>query len=161
MNLILRPFEEADLELSADLYTETFARPPWNEVWDRRVVLARLRQIADTPHCFGLVATAEASGNGGSAGFRTPELLAFVIGYSEPYHDGFHFYLKEMCVHPGHQRQGIGSRVMESLISILKERNNHRLYLLTSRGDMSEDFYTKAGFYTSRKMILMARVLKE
>lgn len=165
MDSVVRPFNEKDLEACVDLYVETFARPPWSETWDRTVVRARLDQITRTPHFFGLIAEkaaqseeAEAAREGWEAE-RNDVPVAFVLGYEEPWHQGSHFYLKEMCVHPDHQRQGIGSRLMESLTATLKERGAQRLYLLTSRGDLSESFYTKAGFYTSPKMILMARRL--
>jgi hypothetical protein len=46
---------------------------------------------------------------------------------------------------------------MNHLTEELKSRDTKRIYLLTSRGEITETFYTKTGFYTSRKMILMAR----
>ena len=46
---------------------------------------------------------------------------------------------------------------MAFLSAELRERDTKRIYLLTARGDMSEAFYSKIGFYTSPKMILMAR----
>lgn len=88
------------------------------------------------------------------------QILGFALGFSEPWHEGPHFYLKEMCVHADFQRQGLGSSLMESLLAQLKEHNTQKIYLLTSRGDLSENFYLKAGFYTSPKMIMMAKYLK-
>ncbi len=62
-----------------------------------------------------------------------------------------------MCIDPCYQRQGLGTELMRFLSTELEERDTKRIYLLTARGDISEAFYSKIGFYTSPKMILMAR----
>lgn len=139
-----RLFEESDLESCARLFVETFAQAPWCEEWDPGVVRARLRQIVQTPHFFGAVID-----DGGVRGFA--------LGFSEPWHEGSHFYLKEMCVAHALQRKGLGTRLMEFLSSELRAGGTGRMYLLTARGEASEVFYAKCGFYTSPKMILMAR----
>lgn len=141
---MLRRFEEADLEPCVNLYLSTFAQPPWNEEWKPEVVRARLNQIVKTPHFMGVV-------------IGDTSIHGFAMGFSEPWHEGTHFYLKEMCVDHTQQRKGLGTKILGYLSSELRERDSRRIYLLTARGDMSEAFYAKAGFYTSPKMILMAR----
>ena len=140
-----RAFQLADLDACIDLFIETFAQPPWSETWERPVVKARLEQIIGTPGSYGVV-TGDDDG-----------ITAFALGVSEPWHEGSHFFLKECCVSHRHQRQGIGTRLMDYLSEQLKERDATRIYLLTARGEMSEAFYTKIGYYTSQRMILMAR----
>ncbi len=141
---MFRHFQESDLDPCVEIFVSTFARPPWNEEWDAGVVRKRLDQILKTPLSLGVVA--------GDTIVR-----GFALGFSEPWHEGSHFYLKEMCIHHAHQRQGIGTRLMSYLAAELRQRDTRRIYLLTARGDMSEAFYAKAGFYTSPRMILMAR----
>ena len=139
-----RRFEESDLDQCVDLFVSTFAQPPWNETWVRHNVRERLDQIIKTPLSFGAV-------------IGDPYITGFALGFSEPWHEGTHFYLKEMCIDHSHQRQGLGTKLMAFLTTELIERDTKRIYLLTARGDMSEAFYSKVGFYTSPKMILMAR----
>ncbi|MDB6079616.1 MAG: family acetyltransferase [Akkermansiaceae bacterium] len=139
-------FQEEDLDGCVELYGETFAAAPWNEVWAPEVVRARLEQIVRTPGFYGVVMEPEEGG-----------LNGFALGISEPWHEGTHFYLKEMCVSPGYQRQGVGTALMAALSEALEDRDTKRIYLLTARGDLSEAFYAKQGFYVSPKMILMAR----
>ncbi len=139
-----RRFNESDLEPCVELFVSTFAQPPWNETWERHIVRERLDQILRTPHSFGAVV-------GGT------DITGFALGFSEPWHEGTHFYLKEMCIGHSHQRQGLGTRLMRFLSTELDARDTKRIYLLTARGEMSEAFYSKIGFYTSPKMILMAR----
>ena len=141
---MMRLFTSADFDACVDLYITTFAGPPWNETWDRQLVRDRLSQIVETPGFFGAVIEGE-------------PLTGFVLGTSEPWHEGTHFNLKEMCIRPGLQRQGLGTKLLEYLAKQLETRDTKRIYLLTARGDITEAFYTKAGFYTSPKMILMAR----
>jgi ribosomal protein S18 acetylase RimI-like enzyme len=139
-----RLFKESDLDQCVELFVSTFAQPPWNEIWARQIVRERLDQIIKTPRSFAAV-------------IGEPEISGFALGYSEPWHEGSHFYLKEMCIHHSHQRQGLGTKLMAFLATELMERDTKRIYLLTAKCDMSEAFYSKIGFYTSPKMILMAR----
>lgn len=144
MNLILRHCAEPDLAQCVELFVSTFAQPPWHETWNPNTVRDRLDQIVKTPHFFGVVA--------GDVRIR-----GFVLGFSEPWHEGTHFYRKEMCVDPFCQRQGLGTGLVQFLSEELPTRDTKRIYLLAGRGDRAEAFYTKIGFFTSPKMILMAR----
>lgn len=141
---MLRHLRESDLPACVRIFVSTFAQPPWEEHWQPDTVRARLEQILRTPHAFGVV-TGDA------------EVQGFALGFSEPWHEGTHFYLKEMCVDHTCQRQGLGTRLLEYLQQELIHRDTRRIYLLTARGDVAEAFYAKAGFYVSPKMILMAR----
>ncbi len=142
--IVIRAFKETDIDQCVGLFIATFAHPPWNETWDPATVRARLDQIVRTPMFWGAV-------------IGTEVITGFALGVSEPWHEGTHFHLREMCVGHGLQRQGHGTRLMEFLFAELASRDTKRVYLLTARGDQSEAFYSKQGFYTSPKMILMAR----
>ncbi len=141
---MLRRFNKSDLDPCVEIFVSTFSKPPWNETWEHQVVRERLDQIIQTPRSFGVV-------------IGESRVTGFALGFSEPWHEGTHYYLKEMCVSHSHQRQGLGSQMVKFLTSELEERDTKRIYLLTARGDSSEVFYSKMGFYTSPKMILMAR----
>ena len=141
---MMRPFSEADFDACVTLYIATFAGEPWNETWSQEVVAARLRQMLLTPGFFGVVIDA-----GGINGFA--------LGIAEPWHEGSHFYLKEMCIHPSLQRRGLGKQLLQYLSDQIQETGSSRIYLLTARDGPTESFYAKAGFYTSPRMILMAR----
>jgi ribosomal protein S18 acetylase RimI-like enzyme len=142
----LREATPDDLDSCVDLFCRTFAQPPWNEEWDQAIARKRLLQVFQTPGFVGAVA--EQSG-----------LLGFAIGFCEPWKDGYVYYLKEACVDPSIQRQGIGTRLMGFLTERLPAQGVAKIYLLTARGDSSEAFYAKLGFYTSGKMILMGKYL--
>ncbi|WAC21726.1 GNAT family N-acetyltransferase [Luteolibacter sp. SL250] len=140
-----RPFLPSDLDACTDLFVATFAQPPWSETWGRDVALARLAQLAGTPGFYGVVAEGE----------KGP--VGFVMGISQPWPGGNHYYLQEACVDHRFQRQGVGTALMAWLSARVEEQGNRRIYLLTARDDVAEAFYSKIGFYTSPRMILMAR----
>jgi len=141
---MLRPLQVEDLEVCAALFVSTFSQAPWSESWDVLVVKRRLQQIIDTPYSYGVV-------------LEEDSIVAFAMGFSEPWHEGSHYYLKEMCVAHDRQREGIGTDLLEYLSKNVRDLGASRIYLLTAAGDMSESFYKKNGFYTSPKMIMMAR----
>lgn len=144
--MTLRDFSPEDLEACVEIFQRTFAEPPWSENWAAEVVRARMRQMLETPGFRGVVGV---DGSGAA--------IAFAMGVAEPWHEGSHFNLREICVAPEHQRKGLGGRLMAHLQEIVVAEGARRIYLLTARGDLSEAFYQKLGFYTSPKMILMAR----
>lgn len=142
-----RQFKASDLKAAVDIYCKTFAQPPWQETWDDTTVHDRLGQIMNTPHSFGV------------ASVHDGELTGFILGFSEPWHNGFHYYLKEMCIDYRLQRQGIGTALINYLRKELSDQEVEKIYLFTTRGDLSEAFYTKNGFYTSPRMIMMGNYL--
>jgi ribosomal protein S18 acetylase RimI-like enzyme len=143
----IRDLTESDLPACAALFASAFSAPPWNEHWSPPAVEARLREIHQTPGSLGLIAT------------DNDHPLAFLTGYAETWGPTRHFYLKEMCVHPHHQRSGIGSALMSALSTRLIQSGVTKLYLLTTRDGPAQAFYAKHGLYTSPKMILMAKHL--
>ena len=82
------------------------------------------------------------------------------MGYIESFDSGGDFYLKEMCILPEKQMQGIGTALLDQLKAHLIGRGARKLYLLTSRDGLAARFYEKNGFYTSDKMIMMGHWLK-
>jgi GNAT superfamily N-acetyltransferase len=142
-----RKFHPADLEVCVEMFVHTFAQAPWSEAWPPELVRARLDQILQTPGCYGVIYESKRG------------IEAFALGICEPWHEGCHFYLKEMCVRHDVQRQGVGSTLMHDLCTQVRALGASRVYLLTAREGMAEAFYQKLGFYTSPKMILMAQRL--
>lgn len=122
------PVEPQHLTDCALVFVTVFNGAPWNEVWWLADALARLQQIANTPGFYGVIAEEET------------ELIGFALGYAERWRESSHFYLKEMCVTPSHQRQGVGMVLMQALTRDLQRRQVEKLYLLTARGGPAEAF---------------------
>ena len=140
--------DETHLAELAGLYVEVFSAPPWNEEWPVEAAETRLAEILGTPGSLGLLARADESN------------LAFVLGFFETYNDGRDFYLKEMCVAPSRQRQGLGTALLAELERRLALSGARKVYLLTARDSPAEAFYSRSGYYTSEKMAMMGRWLR-
>lgn len=137
-----------DLPACTDVYVATFNSPPWNETWTAATAASRLGAILGTPGFIGLKAVSEAG------------IIGFAMGYAETFDKGTDFYLKEMCVLPGSQRQGVGTDLLKKLTESLTSDGIRKIYLLTARDSAAATFYAKNGFYTSDRMVMMGRWLK-
>lgn len=146
--LEIRELELLELGSAVPLYCRVFAGPPWLEIWDETAARARLEQVLKTPGALGLGI------------WEGAELQGFALGYVEPWRDGAHYYLKEICVSTERQRQGLGRRLMEALTASLLTQEVSKIYLLTARGEDAEAFYERLGYYTSPRMILMGRYIR-
>ena len=71
---------------------------------------------------------------------RGPELLVGSIGL-EIYEDSA--LLRSLAVHPDFQGNGLGSRLVDSMIEFARGKDINRLFLLT---DTAEKFFEKKGF---------------
>lgn len=136
-----RQLQKYDLKACAQLFTQVFSSPPWNEPWNTEAALSRLQHFYDSKDFVGLVAETE-----------DQELLGFVLGNAEPFHFGEMFYLREMCVDTETQGKGIGKALNQALEEELKARNIRSIYLTTDNRIAAAEFYKKQGFRLSETM---------
>ncbi|MEK7951230.1 GNAT family N-acetyltransferase [Luteolibacter soli] len=143
--MTFRESTPADLSACSRFFAEVFNAAPWDENWSLESSLQRLSDCAATPNFLGMVAEDDTG------------IAALAFGYWQRYQEEQHYYLLEFCVANDRQGEGIGARLMEALHARLQNDNVNRIYTLTARETPAQDFYEKAGFYVSPKMILMAR----
>jgi ribosomal protein S18 acetylase RimI-like enzyme len=61
--------------------------------------------------------------------------------------DGFNFaYLKDIAVHPEWQGRGIGTRIVETLLAILRRGDPDGMLVTLFTGQHLADFYERFGF---------------
>jgi len=137
-----------DLDACAEVFVEVFNAPPWGEGWAANAALTRLTEIARTPGFVGLKATSDG------------RVIGFAMGYAESLAARTDYYLKEMCVVPAMQGQGVGTALLEELQGRLIAMGVSKMYLLTRRGGPAAEFYEKNGFRVSDRMIMMGRWLR-
>lgn len=121
------------LDDCARLFATVFSAPPWDEGWTLAAARARLAEILKTPGAAGLAWVEE-------------KPVGLVAGYCERDAGGHMFYLKEMCVRPDRQRQGIGARLLAAWEERLRKSGVRQIYLMTRRGGPAEAFYAANGF---------------
>ena len=140
------PFTADLLPGCAALFADTFNRPPWSDHWTAEAAAQRLRAIAATPGFAGFVLR-RADGS----------IPAMVVGNREPWFDGEHFCIREMCVRAADQRQGRGTRLLRHLEAWFQEAGIDRVYLLTVRNGAAEAFYRRSGYAGNQCMRVMSR----
>jgi aminoglycoside 6'-N-acetyltransferase I len=143
-DLTFRPASASDAELLASVFMECFAGPPWNEPWSLETAVRRISLFAAAPTFRGIVA------------IEGSHAVALALGQIEGWTQGNLFLLQEMCVLPDRQGSGIGSRLLDHLLSRLRDHDDViEMYLLTDAGSEAESFYLGRGFRRSdRKVVL-------
>lgn len=143
----IREIAPSDIDPCAQLFVMTFSNPPWNENWPAEVARKRLADCAASPGFLGLLA-GDADGVHG-----------FAFGNVQHYGTERHYYLLELCVRTDRQREGIGGRLLTALRERMEADGIARIYTLTARDTPAQEFYLKQGYYTSPRMVMMARRL--
>ena len=86
-------------------------------------------------------------------------IIGFLFGTIEAFYDGDHFCVREMVVALGAQRRGTGGRLLEEAESRLRGRGVSEVYLMTSRGNGTGEFYEKNGYAFWDSMAIMGKSL--
>lgn len=145
--LDLKLFVNDDLDGATDLFVRAFAEEPWNETWSTARARRRLSDILHAPGFLGVSA------------YRETALVGFAMGRIEPYRDQDHFCLHEMCVDPEAQRQGVGTRIMQQLHTILSANGCTQVYLLTAGDSSAEHFCGRNGYAPARRICVLVNRL--
>ena len=130
----IRAIESSDMESISELYSSVFSSAPWNEPWNRENALVRLKHIFESNSFVGLLNETNKSVTG------------MVLGNTEPFLNGNTFHLREMCVSPDFQGQGIGQNLMHELHFKLKKTNVSGVYLTTRNDIKASKFYKSYGY---------------
>lgn len=142
----VRPFAESDLFEAARIYTECFNEPPWNDGWTGEAALERLSEIFERSGFLG--GSVEVGGS----------LVGFVLGHTERWVSGPHYYLNELCVEAEYRNKGVGRLLMDTLLERLYKLGVEGVYLMTERASPAESFFRALGFEEDVGAIKMWRV---
>ena len=127
----------------ARLFAAVFSAEPWKEPWTEETAARRIHAMMGT----GTFA--------GKALYDGDDLKGVIWGQMEPYYNGVHFQIQELCVATGAQHSGYGSALVQALKDELGQAGVVQIYLITAKGPRTEGFYRKHGFAASDHMILM------
>jgi len=118
----------------ASLYVAVFNAPPWNDGWSTTAVVERLQSFAGNPAFkgFGLKSQGEE--------------VALVLGWRERWIHSWEFHVKEMCVHPDRQGQGIGTHLIQLLEEELYSEGVSAITLQTGSNTPAKAFYEGLNF---------------
>lgn len=130
MNIV--PMKSSEMHQYVRVFMDAFTSEPWNEPWDQKSTHERLSRFMDTSSSFGLALEEEG------------EVIAFVLGQYEPYHDGMRFCIQEFCC--ARRRGGYGTTLLSALEQRLKQEGIVRICLMTVHGDATQGYYGRRGY---------------
>ena len=88
-------------------------------------------------------------------------VVAMATGQVEGWLRGSLFLLQEMCVVPSRQHAGIGTRLLEHLLSEIRKSDDvTEVYLLTDGASEAESFYLARGYRLSKRKIVLSLGLR-
>jgi ribosomal protein S18 acetylase RimI-like enzyme len=142
--LTIRRLERSDLAACVALYQQAYAIPPYGQGWDQetseRIILEFQRLFPQ--ECF----VAERGGE--VAGFILCSSLA-----------GLRATIEEFAVHPRHQKQGVGRRLLDHVVTVYRERGVPFLELIANDEAPAYGFYRRQGFTEPEHYRLMSKTL--
>lgn len=127
-------------------YVETYNAPPWNDQWTETLALEKFDEMMDCRGSFGLVCYDDGDNFSG-----------VILGNAELYFNCKQFFIKDFFVPLSLQGKGIGSLLMAEFEKRLSDMGIEEVYLFTSKGEHTEEFYKKSGFNTWGGMVLMGK----
>lgn len=144
MSEIIKITEEQIIECT-DLYINVFNAAPWNDNWTVETAHRRLNDMYIAPNFEGLAYV--------EAGI----VKAAVFGNYEQFYDGIHYNLREFFVSNELQGMGIGSKLIAELERNLKKIGITTIYLFTSKGNKTSEFYLKNNYSEWDGMAMMGK----
>ncbi len=127
-------YSKEQLISAAVLYVEVYKASPWNESWDMGSAAKHLEHNADGQSALGFTAWDDGT------------IVGVLIGRNDYWQEKRTFTIKELYVR--HQRQGIGSQLLQHCEGYLIDKGVSRVFLRTRRNTPAAQFYGKHG-YTS------------
>ena len=143
MNCEILDMELCHIIKYAELFVSVFNSEPWNDSWTKETAMIRIENMMRTNTFIG------------KALFFDNDLKGIILGQKEQYYDGIHFQIQEFCVKNTEQNKGYGKKLLQALKDELSKIGVTNTYLITSKGEKTEGYYSKRGFITSDSMILM------
>ena len=135
--------KKENLNQYATLFRNVFNSTPWNDSWTIETASKRIEEMMNVSTFLGM------------AEYVDGRLAGVIFGRSEQYFDGVYFQIQEFFVDNKMQGQGIGTKLLNIFVNELEKNGISQIYLLTSKGEMTEYFYNKKGFITSNEMVLL------
>lgn len=116
----------------AEIMSESFKCPPWNENWNISICEERIEDILSIKTSIGYIF------------MDKEEIIGGSVGYYLPYVDKKEFQLIEFFISPTHQHIGLGKKMFLKLVAELKIQGIDTISLETI--PEVEQFYLKIGF---------------
>ena len=125
------------------IYAAAFSGEPWNDNWKPEDAEIHVGEIMESKRSYGLEYVVDG------------KVIGFILGSSMLFCWGRMFEINDLAVHPDHQRQGVGAKLLEACLEEMKKRGVKGVNLITKSDGFLPEFYEKHGFKKETKVILM------
>ena len=142
----IRKVKESDLKRINDLFMEEYGKPPYNEKWDKKVSLAKLKMYLKRCSFFVL--------NEGK------KLIGFIIFHIDIWDKGTVGYMDELVIDKRFQGKGYGRIFMKFAEDYTKKKGVKSYELMTDRKAKAFSIYKKLGYKELKDTVHMSKKAK-
>ena len=144
----IRLINSENLDRYAQIYAEAFSCEPWNDHWKVEDAKVHIRELIASEQAYGFEYVID--------GY----IVGFILGTSMLFSYGRTFEINDLAVDPKYHRQGIAKKLLQTLLSELKNQNIKGVHLITSNDGFLQKFYEQFDFIKETRVILMGTELK-
>ncbi len=144
MSLIVRKIIYQDLEEIFEVFSRTYSKEPWNEVWDASTLRER---ISDFILCNTGISFCAIDTNG--------NIVGVMFGRRNYWINSKEYFIDEFFVDYQKQNKGIGHFMINEVSNMIKAEGYSCIILNTEKGFPCEKFYLKNGFHQKESNIFM------
>ena len=134
-----------DIELVLPLYIEYYNKYE-DSCWTEATAKKRIKQVLTIEDSFSLIMKDD-----------NDVVYGFVMGYFKQYDDIVGYTLEEIIISHRYQNQGLGSLLLATLESKVKEAGAACVELQAVNDEKHEKFYGKAGFGNVRNFVMKVK----
>ena len=135
------------LEKYGEIYAAAFSGEPWHDLWKPEDAAVHVKELLESKNAYGLEFIIDG------------EVAGFVLGTSMLFHYGRTFEINDLAVDPAYQQRGIAKKLMDQLLTDLKEQGIVGVHLITAAEAFLPEFYERFGFQKEERVILMGKDL--
>ena len=141
----IREMNLADIELVLPLYVEYYNKYE-DSCWTETTAKKRIRQVLTTEDSFSLIMKDS-----------NDVVCGFAMGYFKQYDDIVGYTLEEIIISHQYQNQGLGSILLATLETKVKDAGASCVELHAVKDEMHERFYGKAGYSDAKNFVLKVK----
>lgn len=134
-----------DIDLVLPLYIEYYNKYE-DSCWTEATAKKRIKQVLTIDDSFSLIMKDD-----------NDIVCGFVMGYFKQYDDIVGYTLEEIIISNQNQGKGLGSMLLATLETKVKEMGASCIELQAVNDEMHEKFYGKAGFGNARNFVMKVK----
>jgi len=143
----IRPGLASDLPAIAEAMRAALGSPPWNEAWPEAAALARVREVAETPRSYILVAEWTGLGSATDPDWAvSAPVPGYLLAVAQSSAKGFQMRVEEIGVVPAAHRRGLGTALMRRLLVDAHGMGADTVWLVSAADGPQAAFYASLGF---------------